>query len=153
MRLDRVQNQPDRQGRHCDGRNRPSDIGRADAKAPFRTADQLIQRMVLRGNENYGVRAASAQKTSLIGVGTTPRAMKLECSMDADNVANDSAKSTDPERTSDMDSGEPESLRNAGSKLETEHSEFDDPGFRSAWVMPVGLGIFLVAVALIMIMT
>jgi hypothetical protein len=73
--------------------------------------------------------------------------------MDADNLANESAKSTEPERTTDMDSGEPESLRDAGSKLEPEHSEFDDPGFRSAWVMPVGLGIFLAAVALVMIMT
>jgi len=60
--------------------------------------------------------------------------------MDAENLANDSAKSTEPKRTTDMDSGEPESLRDVGSKLEPEHSEFDDPGFRFAWVMPVGLG-------------
>ena len=73
--------------------------------------------------------------------------------MDAENLANASAKSTEPERTTDMDRGEPECLRDVGSKLEPEHSEFDDPGFRSAWVMPVGLGIFLAAVALIMIMT
>jgi len=52
-----------------------------------------------------------------------------------------------------MDSGEPESRRDVGPKLEPEHSEFDDPGFRSTWVMPVGLGIFLAAVALVMIMT
>jgi hypothetical protein len=73
--------------------------------------------------------------------------------MDAEKLANDSAKSTEPERTTYMDSGEPESLRDVGPKLEPEHSEFDDPGFRSAWVMPVGLGIFIAAVALVMIMT
>jgi hypothetical protein len=73
--------------------------------------------------------------------------------MDAENSANDSAKSPDPERTTDMDSGDPETRREVGSKLEPEHSEFDDPGFRSAWVMPVGLGIFLAAVALILSMT
>lgn len=73
--------------------------------------------------------------------------------MDAENLANDSAKSPQPERTSDMDSGDPAILRDAGAKLEPEHSEFDDPGFRSAWVMPVGLGIFLAAVALVMSMT
>jgi len=73
--------------------------------------------------------------------------------VDAENLSNDSAKSTEPERTTDMDSGEPESRRDVGPKLEPEHSEFDDPGFRSTWVMPVGLGIFLAAVALVMIMT
>ena len=73
--------------------------------------------------------------------------------MDAENLANDSAKSAEPERTTDMDSGDPESARDVGAKLEPEHSEFDDPGFRSAWVMPVGLGIFLAAVALVISMT
>ena len=73
--------------------------------------------------------------------------------MDAENWANDSAKSPQPERTSDMDSGDPATLRDVGAKLEPAHSEFDDPGFRSAWVMPVGLGIFLAAVALVMSMT
>jgi hypothetical protein len=73
--------------------------------------------------------------------------------MDAERLANDSAKSAEPERTTDMDSGDPGTLRDVGGKLEPEHSEFDDPGFRSAWVMPVGLGIFLAAVALVISMT
>ncbi|MFL6600691.1 MAG: hypothetical protein ACJ8R9_05115 [Steroidobacteraceae bacterium] len=73
--------------------------------------------------------------------------------MDAENLANDSAKSAEPERTTDMDSVDPESLSDVGAKLEPEHSEFDDPGFRSAWVMPVGLGIFLAAAALVISMT
>jgi hypothetical protein len=73
--------------------------------------------------------------------------------MDAENLANESAKSPEPERTTDMDSGDPGILRDVGAKIEPEHSEFDDPGFRSAWVMPVGLGIFLAAVALVISMT
>ena len=73
--------------------------------------------------------------------------------MDAENLANDSAKSPEPERTTDMDSGDPATLRDVGARLEPEHSEFDDPGFRSAWVMPVGLGIFLAAVALVLSIT
>ena len=73
--------------------------------------------------------------------------------MDTENLANDSAKSPKPERTTDMDSRDPGTLRDVAAKLEPEHSEFDDPGFRSAWVMPVGLGIFLAAVALILSMT
>lgn len=71
--------------------------------------------------------------------------------MDAENLASDSAKSPEPERTTD--SGDPGTLRDVGAKLEPEHSEFDDPGFRSAWVMPVGLGIFLAAAALVISMT
>ena len=73
--------------------------------------------------------------------------------MDTEKLANDSAKSPEPERTTDMDRGDPATLRDVGARLEPEHSEFDDPGFRSAWVMPVGLGIFLAAVALILSMT
>ena len=73
--------------------------------------------------------------------------------MDAENLANDSAKSPQSERTTNMDSGDPATLRDVGAKLEPEHSEFDDPGFRSAWVMPVALGIFLAAVALVISMT
>jgi hypothetical protein len=73
--------------------------------------------------------------------------------MDAEKLANDSAKSPEGEPTADMDSGYPGTLRDEGAKLEPEHSEFEDPGFRSAWVMPVGLGIFLAAVALIISMT
>lgn len=73
--------------------------------------------------------------------------------MDAEKLANDSAKSTEPDRTTDMDSGAPESLRDVGLKLEPEHSEFDDPGFRSVWVVPIALGIFIASVALVMIMT
>jgi len=73
--------------------------------------------------------------------------------MDAENLPNDSGKSPEPERTTDKDSAVPGTLRDVGAKLEPEHSEFDDPGFRSAWVMPVGLGIFLAAVALVMSMT
>jgi hypothetical protein len=73
--------------------------------------------------------------------------------MDAEKLANDSAKSPESQWTTDMDSGDPGTFRDEGAKLETEHSEFDDPGFRSAWVMPVGLGIFLAAVALIISMT
>ena len=73
--------------------------------------------------------------------------------MDTEKLANDSAKSPEPERTTNMLSGDPGTLRDAGAKLEPEHSEFDDPGFRSAWVMPVGLGIFLAAVALVLSMT
>jgi hypothetical protein len=73
--------------------------------------------------------------------------------MDAKNLANDSEKSPEPECTTDMDSGDPGTLRDVGAKSEPEHSEFDDPGFRSAWVMPVGLGIFLAAVALVVSMT
>jgi len=73
--------------------------------------------------------------------------------MDAGNLANDSAKSSELERAADMDSGDPGTLEDVGAKLEPEHSEFDDPGFRSAWVMPVGLGIFLAAVALVISMT
>jgi len=73
--------------------------------------------------------------------------------MDAENLANDSAKSREPERTTDMDGEDPGTVRDAGAKLEPEHSEFDDPGFRSAWVMPVALGIFLAAVALVISMT
>jgi hypothetical protein len=52
-----------------------------------------------------------------------------------------------------MDTGDPGTLRDVGAELEPEHSEFDDPGFRSFWVMPVGLGIFLAAVALVISMT
>jgi len=73
--------------------------------------------------------------------------------MDAENLANVSAKSPGPERTTDMDSSDPGTLGDVGAKLEPEHSEFDDPGFRSAWVMPVGLGIFLAAAALVISMT
>jgi hypothetical protein len=73
--------------------------------------------------------------------------------MDAENLSNDSAKSPQSERTTNMLSGDPGTLRDAGAKLEPEHSEFDDPGFRSAWVMPVGLGVFLAAVALVISMT
>jgi hypothetical protein len=73
--------------------------------------------------------------------------------MDAEHLANDSAKSPELDRTTDMDSGDPGTLRDVGAKLEPEHSEFDDPGFRSAWVMPVGLGIFLAAVALVISIT
>jgi hypothetical protein len=73
--------------------------------------------------------------------------------MDAENFANDSAKSPERERTTDTDGGDPGTLRDVEAKLEPEHSEFDDPGFRSAWVMPVGLGIFLAAVALVISMT
>ena len=73
--------------------------------------------------------------------------------MDTEKLANDSAKSPEPERTTDMDRADPGTPRDAGAKLEPEHSEFDDPGFRSAWVMPVGLGIFLAAAALIISMT
>jgi hypothetical protein len=73
--------------------------------------------------------------------------------MDADNFGNNSAKSAEPERTNDIDSGGPDSLRDVGAKLEPEHSEFDDPGFRSIWVIPVALGIFLAAAALIFSMT
>ena len=73
--------------------------------------------------------------------------------MDAENLPNDSAKSPEPERTADMDNGDPGTPRDVGAKLEPERSEFEDPGFRSAWVMPVGLGIFLAAVALIISMT
>jgi hypothetical protein len=73
--------------------------------------------------------------------------------MDAENFANDSAKSPEPEWPTDMDSGDPGTLRDVEAKLEPEHSEFDDPGFRSAWVMPVGLGIFLAVVALVISMT
>ena len=73
--------------------------------------------------------------------------------MDAGNLANDSAKSSELERAADMDSGDPGTLEDVGAKLEPEHSEFDDPGFRSAWVMPVGLGIFLAAAALVISMT
>ena len=73
--------------------------------------------------------------------------------MDAENLASDSAKSPEPEPTIGMDTGDPGTLRDVGAMLEPEHSEFDDPGFRSAWVMPVGLGIFLVAVALVLSMT
>jgi|tagenome__1003787_1003787.scaffolds.fasta_scaffold7109450_1 hypothetical protein len=69
------------------------------------------------------------------------------------NADNDSAKSAEPERTTDTDSGHPESPGDVGATLEPEPSEFDDPGFRSLWVIPVGLGIFLAAVALIFIMT
>jgi hypothetical protein len=70
--------------------------------------------------------------------------------MDAKNLASDSAKSPEPERTTDVDSGDPETVRDVGAKVEPEHSEFDDPGFRSIWMMSVGLGIFLAAVALVM---
>jgi hypothetical protein len=73
--------------------------------------------------------------------------------MDAKNSANDSAKSPQSVRTTNMNSGDPGTLRDVGAKLEPEHSEFDDPGFRSFWVMPVGLGIFLAAVALVISMT
>jgi hypothetical protein len=73
--------------------------------------------------------------------------------MDAENLANDSAKSPEPERTTEMDSGDPRTLGDVGAKLEPEHSEFEDPGFRSAWVMPVGLGIFLTVVALVISLT
>jgi hypothetical protein len=73
--------------------------------------------------------------------------------MDAENLENDSAKSAEPERIADVDSGGPGTLRDVGAKLEPERSEFDDPGFRFAWVMAVGLGIFLAAVALVISMT
>jgi hypothetical protein len=69
--------------------------------------------------------------------------------MDVENLANDSAKSPELERTAGMDGGDPGSLRDVGAKSEPERSEFDDPGFRSAWVMPVGLGIFLAVAALV----
>ena len=73
--------------------------------------------------------------------------------MDAEKLANDSAKSPESEWTTDLDSGDPGTPRDEGAKLEPEHSELDDPGFRSAWVMPIGLGIFLAAVALVISMT
>jgi hypothetical protein len=73
--------------------------------------------------------------------------------MDAENLANDSAKSPEPERTTDIDSGDPATRPDVGAKLEPEHSEFDDPGFRSAWVVPLGLGIFLAVVALVISVT
>jgi hypothetical protein len=72
--------------------------------------------------------------------------------MDIENLENDSAKSPEPERITDMDSGDP-GASDVGAKLEPERSEFDDPGFRSAWVMPVGLGIFLAVAALVIGMT
>ena len=68
--------------------------------------------------------------------------------MDIENLVNDSAKPPEPERITGIDSGNPGVSRNVGAKLESERSEFDDPGFRSAWVMPVGLGIFLAVAAL-----
>jgi hypothetical protein len=73
--------------------------------------------------------------------------------MDVENLANDSAKSPEPERITGIDSADPGASRDVGAKLEPERSEFDDPGFRSAWVMPVGLGVFLAAVALVISMT
>ena len=73
--------------------------------------------------------------------------------MDADNSGNDSARSPEPKRTTDMDSGETGTLGDVGEKLEPEHSEFEDPGFRSVWLMPVGLGIFLAAAALVITVT
>ena len=69
--------------------------------------------------------------------------------MDVENLANDSAKSPEPVRTTGMDGGDPGSLPDVGAKSEPERSELDDPGFRSAWVMPVGLGIFLAVAALV----
>jgi hypothetical protein len=73
--------------------------------------------------------------------------------MDIENLENDSAKSPQPERITGMDSGDPRASRDVGPKLEPERSEFDDPGFRSAWVMPVGLGVFLAVAALVMSLT
>lgn len=73
--------------------------------------------------------------------------------MEPENLANDSAQSREPERTTDMRSADPGTLRDIGAKSEPERSEFDDPGFRSAWVMPVGLGIFLATAALVISMT
>ena len=70
--------------------------------------------------------------------------------MDTENLPNDSAKSPEPERTTDMHGGDPGTLQDVGAKLEPEHSEFDDPGFRSAWVVPVGLSIFLAVAALVL---
>ena len=68
--------------------------------------------------------------------------------MDVENLANDSAKAPKLEPTTGMDSADPGSLRDVGASSAPERSELDDPGFRSAWVMPVGLGLFLAAVAL-----
>ena len=48
---------------------------------------------------------------------------------------------------------ETQGLYGCGSDVRAEQSEFDDPGFRSVWVIPLGLGIFLAAVALILSMT
>jgi len=73
--------------------------------------------------------------------------------MDVENLANDSEKLPEPERTTGVESADPMSLRDVGAKSERERSEFDDPGFRSAWVMPVGLGIFLAVAALVIGMT
>ena len=73
--------------------------------------------------------------------------------MDIENLENDSAKSPEPERITGMDSGDPGASRDVGAKLEPERSEFDDPGFRSAWVMPVGLGVFLAVAALVISLT
>jgi hypothetical protein len=69
--------------------------------------------------------------------------------MDRENLENDSAKSPEPERITGMDGGDPGASRDVGAKLEPERSEFDDPGFRSVWVIPVGLGIFLAVAALV----
>ena len=73
--------------------------------------------------------------------------------MDAENFANDSANSPQPERTTEMDSRDSGTLRDEAAELEPEHSEFDDLGFRAVWVIPAGLGIFLAAVALLMSIT
>ena len=73
------------------------------------------------------------------------RAVKVEYSMDADNLAHDSAKSPKLEQTTDRDSEDRVTLPDVDADLEPEHSEFDDPGFRSIWVMLIGLGIFLAA--------
>jgi hypothetical protein len=68
--------------------------------------------------------------------------------MDSEDFVNDSGKSKS-ERTTDIDRRESKTLRDLGAQLEPERSEFEDPGFRSVWVMLVGLGIFLAAVALV----
>lgn len=69
--------------------------------------------------------------------------------MDAENLPSDSENAAEAERAPEMDTGDPATLRDVGTKLEPEHSEFEDPGFRSFWLMPVGLGIFLLVAALV----
>ena len=73
--------------------------------------------------------------------------------MDAENFANDSARPPEPEQTTNKDGRDAGTLPDVGAKLEPEHSEFDDLGFRAVWVIPAGLGIFLAAVALLMSIT
>lgn len=81
-----------------------------------------------------------------------PQASELPEPEDAPE-SRETPKSPEADRPTDMHTAHRATLRGVGAKLQPEHSEFEDPGFRAFWLMPVGLGIVLVVAALVISMT